>query len=67
MNNGATVHWTVVPANLHTLRTQWEYSHAVNGVLTFVALCAAVASTLITGSERSAERLARGNEPARVG
>jgi hypothetical protein len=65
--NAATVNWTVAPADWNTLRTQWEYSHAVNAVLTFVALCAALASTLVTRSERIGEGSARRNEPARVG
>jgi hypothetical protein len=37
--NQATSNWTVVPANWRELRAQWEYSHAVNAILTFVALC----------------------------
>lgn len=38
--NGATENWTVTPANWETLRSQWEYGHAVNAVLTFIAfLC----------------------------
>jgi hypothetical protein len=38
--NQATDNWTTVPENWMALRTQWEYSHAVNAGLTFVALCA---------------------------
>jgi hypothetical protein len=41
--NQATQNWTVIPENWETLRRQWEYSHAVNAVLTFLALC------LVTG------------------
>ena len=36
--NQATENWTKVVANWETLRTQWEYSHAVNAILTFLAL-----------------------------
>ena len=37
--NVATQNWTSVSANWAELRTQWEYSHAVNAVLTLAALC----------------------------
>ena len=37
--NVATQNWTVVPDNWGALRTQWEYSHAANAVLTFAAFC----------------------------
>jgi hypothetical protein len=44
--NVATANWTVAPENWTTLRRQWEYAHATNAVLTFVALCALTLSTL---------------------
>jgi hypothetical protein len=44
--NQATSNWTVVPPNWQALRAQWEYSHAVNAVLTFVALCAVTLAAL---------------------
>lgn len=44
--NQATNNWTVAPANWEALRTQWEYAHAANAVLTFVALAAVVLSIL---------------------
>lgn len=44
--NLATNNWTVVPDNWAALRTQWEYSHAVNAVLIFAALCSLVLSVL---------------------
>ena len=37
--NQATRNWTVVPPNWLQLRQHWEYAHATNAVLTFVALC----------------------------
>jgi hypothetical protein len=37
--NVATQNWTVVPANWMELRRQWEYSHAVNALLTFASFC----------------------------
>ena len=46
--NQATSNWTVVPANWQELRTQWEYAHATNAVLTFLALCAVTWSALLT-------------------
>ncbi len=44
--NQATANWTVAPNNWAALRVQWEYSHAVNAVLTFFALCAITLSVL---------------------
>jgi uncharacterized membrane protein len=44
--NQATSNWTRVPENWTALRAQWEYSHAVNAVITFVALCAVTLSVL---------------------
>ena len=59
--NQATSNWTVAPQNWQELRTQWEYAHAANAVLTFLALCAVTLSVLLTrdrakedaGSERA--------------
>ena len=36
--NVATNNWTITPQDFEAARRQWEYSHAVNAVLTFVAL-----------------------------
>jgi hypothetical protein len=44
--NQATANWTVAPENWTALRVQWEYSHAVNAVLTFFALCGVTLSVL---------------------
>jgi hypothetical protein len=46
--NQATSNWTVAPANWQELRMQWEYAHATNAVLTFLALCALTWSVLLT-------------------
>ena len=46
--NQATSNWTVVPDNWQELRIQWEYAHATNAVLTFLALCAVTWSVLLT-------------------
>jgi hypothetical protein len=40
--NQATSNWTVMPADWEALRNQWEYSHAVNALLAFVALLGAL-------------------------
>jgi hypothetical protein len=45
--NQATANWTASPANWASLRTQWEYSHAANAIITFLALCAVTTSILI--------------------
>jgi hypothetical protein len=44
--NEATGNWTSVPENWEQLRIQWEYSHAVNAALTFLALLCAVGAAL---------------------
>jgi hypothetical protein len=46
--NVATNNWTVVPDQWEALRLQWEYAHAVNAVLTFLALCALMGAVLST-------------------
>jgi hypothetical protein len=38
--NQATVNWTQVPDNWQELRRQWEYGHAANALIVFVALLA---------------------------
>ena len=50
--NRTTANWTVIPENWRDLRTQWEFSHSVNAVLTFVALCAVTASVLVEPRHR---------------
>ena len=44
--NQATSNWTMVTADWQRLRAQWEWSHAANAVLNFIALCCASASAL---------------------
>jgi len=44
--NMATQNWTSVPAGWRQLRDQWEYSHAVNALITFCALCCVTISAL---------------------
>ena len=44
--NVSTDNWTVAPEAFEAARRQWEYSHAVNAVLTFVAFVAIIFSVL---------------------
>jgi hypothetical protein len=44
--NQATRNWTVAPPNWEALRAQWEYSHAANAGVMFLAFCLAVAASL---------------------
>ena len=37
--NQATSNWTLPTPNWTTLRMHWEYAHAVNAVLIFIAFC----------------------------
>jgi len=46
--NQATSNWTTIPDNWEQLRREWEYSHAANAVVTFVAFCAVTLSALMT-------------------
>ena len=46
--NQATSNRTVAPADWQALRAQWEYAHAANAVLTFVALCCVTLAALLT-------------------
>lgn len=38
--NQATANWTAMPENWETLRRHWEYGHAVNACIVFLALLA---------------------------
>jgi hypothetical protein len=44
--NQATADWTLAPADWASLRSAWEWSHAVNAVLTLAALCLATAGAV---------------------
>ena len=50
--NQGTGNWTSVPENWERLRTQWEYSHAVNAMLTLLALLCSVGAVISNRSER---------------
>lgn len=51
--NQATANWTSIPANWETLRRNWEYGHAVNAVITFIALLATGRATIEGPADRS--------------
>ena len=54
--NLATENWTRVPPDWEALRRRWEYPHAANAGLIFLALCLTVLSVLDadgTGSDRA--------------
>jgi hypothetical protein len=44
--NRATDYWTTIPANWQALRQQWEYGHAANAVVTFLAFCSVTLAAL---------------------
>jgi hypothetical protein len=44
--NVASKNWTITPQDFEVARRQWEYSHAVNAVLTFIALVTITLSAL---------------------
>jgi cytochrome bd-type quinol oxidase subunit 2 len=48
--NQATDNWTAAPENWQALRTQWEYMHAINAVITLGALVSALLSALTWSS-----------------
>lgn len=45
--NQETQNWTLVSTDWRALRWQWEAGHAVNAVLTFLALCALVLEAVL--------------------
>jgi hypothetical protein len=44
--NSATENWTLRVPDWQILRLQWEYSHAVNAGVTFLAFCLALAGAM---------------------
>ena len=44
--NQATQNWTALPDNWETLRSQWEYAHAVRAILYVLALGTPLMSVL---------------------
>jgi hypothetical protein len=56
--NIASNNWTVTPADFEAARRQWEYSHAINAVLTLAALLA-VTTSVVTCKREAAPRQQR--------
>lgn len=54
--NQETQNWTVKPSDWQELRLQWEYGHAINAGLTFVALCALVLEAVLPERALAAHR-----------
>ena len=50
--NRQTSNWTMLPDHWKQLRVQWEYSHAVNACLSFIALIMLIISVLKGMSSR---------------
>jgi hypothetical protein len=63
--NQATQNWTVAPADWERLRVEWEWTHAANAVLTFLALCAVTAAGLAARPDDSLSRRREREGPAR--
>ena len=53
--NQATANWTSVPENWEQLRAAWEYSHAANAAITFLALLCSVGAAVSAGPRRERE------------
>jgi hypothetical protein len=49
--NAASQSWTVMPEPFEAARRQWEYSHAVNALITFASLISITLAALILHSE----------------
>jgi len=45
--NQATANWTTLPDNWSEFRQEWEYSHAVNAAVMFIALVSVTLSVII--------------------
>jgi hypothetical protein len=52
--NAASANWTMMPADFEAARRHWEYSHAVNALLTFLAFLTITRSVL--GAKRDGSR-----------
>ena len=54
--NVATNNWTITPQDFEAVRRQWEYSHAINAVLTLVAFVTITLSALTYEHEIEMQR-----------
>ena len=55
--NQTTNNWIIVTADWERLRVQWEWSHAANAVLNFIALCCAGVQTQSHASPAMSRRM----------
>jgi hypothetical protein len=65
--NALTENWTIAPPDMSATRAQWEYSHAVNAVLTFAAFLAGVAAVLLSRRPARLPDLRSGRDGTVVG
>lgn len=62
--NQATGNWTSVPEDWERLRIQWEYSHAVNALVTFGALLCSVGAAMSYSAPRTTAARAAASQHA---
>jgi membrane-associated phospholipid phosphatase len=62
--NVASQNWTTPPANFEAARWQWESSHAVNAVITFVSLVSITLSAIIYEGSRTGATAAGARQAA---
>jgi hypothetical protein len=55
--NQATRNWTVPTPDWEQLRVQWEFAHAGNAILTFIALCCVILAVLRAGEGSGRRRI----------
>jgi hypothetical protein len=48
--NAVSSYWTIPPEHFEAARRQWEYSHSVSAVLTFMSLLAIVSAVAVDAS-----------------
>jgi hypothetical protein len=65
--NALTENWTVAPPDISAARAQWEYSHAVNAVLTFAAFLAGAASVVLSRRQMRLPDLRSGRDGTAAG
>jgi len=53
--NQATNNWIAISDNWQQLRWQWEVSHAVNAVITFIGFCSLTISVLLAKEQTAAK------------
>jgi hypothetical protein len=58
--NAATANWTAMPADFEAARRQWEYSHAVNALLTLAAFVAITRSALVAAGRNASGQPSHG-------